>query len=221
MTLSFIRIPVELLSLKELERTQLMILALALAFGNEGLKLSNNELSRLLKVKRRNIIKAINGLRDNGHLNGDCVSGQNRRLVVSGKIARMVVSEPTLLESEGSDERDTGGSVEIDTKVVSRSTPITEEQKNKQKNKRKGERAPSGFEKPTSEEVRAYASEIGYDRLNGEVFVDYYTSCGWRVGRNPMRDWKAVVRNWRARDKKQGGETLSEQFARMEKEGQI
>ena len=60
MTLSFIRIPVELLSLKELERTQLMILALALAFGNEGLKLSNNELSRLLKVKRRNIIKAIN-----------------------------------------------------------------------------------------------------------------------------------------------------------------
>jgi hypothetical protein len=27
-------------------------------------------------------------------------------------------------------------------------------------------------------------------------FWDYYESNGWKVGRNPMKDWKAAVRNW-------------------------
>lgn len=27
-------------------------------------------------------------------------------------------------------------------------------------------------------------------------FFNYYDSNGWRVGRNPMKDWKATARNW-------------------------
>ena len=30
--------------------------------------------------------------------------------------------------------------------------------------------------------------------------IDYYTSNGWKVGRNPMKDWKATVRQWNGRD---------------------
>ena len=26
--------------------------------------------------------------------------------------------------------------------------------------------------------------------------MDHYTANGWRVGKNPMRDWKAAVRTW-------------------------
>jgi len=206
MTITYIRIPVELLSLK-LERTQLMILALALAFGNTGLKLSNNELSRILKVKRRNIIRAINGLREDGHLNGQSDKSRNRQLVVSGKIARLVVAQTTPLEDEGSGADDTTGSGADDTtgsgaaitKVVAQASPITKEQKFKLKNKQKG-RAPSRFLKPTVQKVNDYARSIGYDTLNSQSFVDYYESNGWRVGRNAMKDWRAAVRTWRARD---------------------
>ena len=228
MTITYIRIPVELLSLK-LERTQLMILALALAFGNEGLKLSNNNLSRILNVKRRNIIRAINGLRERGYLNGDgeCVNNHNRRLIVSGKIARLVVAQPTPLEEDSgaadttdSGAVDTTGSGATDTKIVAQPSPITKEQKNKLKDKRKS--APSKFLKPTIKEVTDYVRSIGYDSLNSQSFVDFYESNGWRVGKNPMRCWKAAVRTWRARDNdKQTGETLSEQFARLEQEGTI
>jgi hypothetical protein len=28
-------------------------------------------------------------------------------------------------------------------------------------------------------------------------FFDYYESNGWRVGRNPMKDWKAAARRWK------------------------
>lgn len=51
------------------------------------------------------------------------------------------------------------------------------------------------FVPPTIEEVQAYC----YERNNGvdaERFIDYYTSNGWQVGKNKMKDWKAAVRTW-------------------------
>lgn len=51
------------------------------------------------------------------------------------------------------------------------------------------------FVKPDVTEVRAYCVERG-NRVDAQKFVDYYESNGWRVGRNPMKDWKAAVRTW-------------------------
>lgn len=51
------------------------------------------------------------------------------------------------------------------------------------------------FVKPTLEEVQAYITEKGLN-VNAEKFIDYYESNGWKVGRNPMKDWKATVRRW-------------------------
>ena len=32
-------------------------------------------------------------------------------------------------------------------------------------------------------------------------FVDYYTANGWKVGKNPMKDWRAAVRTWERDDR--------------------
>lgn len=56
------------------------------------------------------------------------------------------------------------------------------------------------FQKPTLQEVKDYIAEKGYN-VDAERFVDYYESNGWRVGKNPMKDWKAAVRNWSKTDK--------------------
>lgn len=56
-------------------------------------------------------------------------------------------------------------------------------------------RASRRFTPPTVDDVRAYCNEHGYG-IDPEHFVDYYESNGWRVGKNPMRDWKACVRTW-------------------------
>ena len=50
------------------------------------------------------------------------------------------------------------------------------------------------FTPPTVEEVAAYVHERG-SRVDPQVFVDYYASKGWMIGKNPMRDWKAACRN--------------------------
>ena len=51
------------------------------------------------------------------------------------------------------------------------------------------------FVAPTIAEVQEYCDERGND-VDAEKFISYYTSNGWRVGKNPMKDWKAAVRTW-------------------------
>lgn len=55
------------------------------------------------------------------------------------------------------------------------------------------------FTPPTVEEVEAYCFERN-NKVDAERFVDYYTANGWKVGKNPMKDWKAAVRNWERKD---------------------
>ena len=57
------------------------------------------------------------------------------------------------------------------------------------------------FTPPTIEEVKAYCSERGND-VDAEKWFDWYSANGWKVGKNPMRDWKAAVRTWERDGKK-------------------
>jgi hypothetical protein len=49
------------------------------------------------------------------------------------------------------------------------------------------------FVPPTVEEVAQYCFER-MSKVDPQRFVDYYTSNGWMVGKNKMKDWKAAVR---------------------------
>lgn len=49
--------------------------------------------------------------------------------------------------------------------------------------------------RPTLEDVRAYCTERG-NKVDPERWFNYYEANGWRVGKNPMKDWKAAVRTW-------------------------
>lgn len=51
------------------------------------------------------------------------------------------------------------------------------------------------FSRPSLEELQAYIDEKGLN-VNAQNFIDYYDSNGWKVGRNPMKDWKATCRRW-------------------------
>lgn len=54
---------------------------------------------------------------------------------------------------------------------------------------------------PTVEEVAEYCRERN-NGVDAQRFVDYYTANGWKVGKNPMKDWKAAVRTWESGSKK-------------------
>ena len=57
------------------------------------------------------------------------------------------------------------------------------------------------FEKPTKQQVDDYCKELKVT-FDADKFIDYYESKGWYVGKSPMKDWKATVRNWLRQEKK-------------------
>lgn len=51
------------------------------------------------------------------------------------------------------------------------------------------------FTAPALEEVKEYCAERK-NNVDPERFINYYTANGWKVGKNPMKDWRAAVRSW-------------------------
>ena len=59
------------------------------------------------------------------------------------------------------------------------------------------------FIAPTHDEILDYMTSYSFQKglsvdpvFEAEKFFNYYTSNGWRVGRNKMKDYKAAARNW-------------------------
>lgn len=88
-------------------------------------------------------------------------------------------------------------------------------------------------QRPTPEECFEYCKKQGlstYDfdgqqksiaQTTAESFFDYYESNGWKVGKNPMKNWKAALNGWIRRDRewskthqKTKSDTIAEQLIR-------
>lgn len=62
----------------------------------------------------------------------------------------------------------------------------------------------SRFAPPSLEEVTEYCRERN-NNVDPQQFIDFYSSKGWKVGNQPMKDWKACVRTWERREATRAG----------------
>lgn len=148
---------------------------------------SLSTLARDLGVARRTVMRIVRRLVKLGLLDkesrmtvdGDPDSNEYvlRRIGLGGVVSRL---------TPPSDTADTTGSVTGVTGVVS---PVSPKQDHRNKSIR------ARFARPTLEDVKAYCQQRG-NHVDPEKFMAYYESNGWRVGRNPMKDWRAAVRTW-------------------------
>ena len=95
-------------------------------------------------------------------------------------------------ESESESDSESDVSKETEKKE------IFKEKKADQKTQKK-----LAFEKPTVEEVAIYCRERG-NAVDPEGFCDFYEAKGWRIGKEPMKNWKAAVRTWEKRNRRNG-----------------
>ena len=73
---------------------------------------------------------------------------------------------------------------------------ITTNKNDKNENNDKNEKNNiSRFTPPTIDEVKAYCQERK-NNVDAQKFIDFYSSKGWMVGKNKMKDWRASVRTW-------------------------
>ena len=128
-------------------------------------------------------------------------------------------SVPTLEQME---QDGTNGTVSVSDSVsVENDIVLLEEKKDtnvsvKKENKR--------FVKPTIEEIRAYIFEKGYT-FDAEAFFAFYESNGWKVGRNPMKNWKMACTTWAKNNRNNnngyGRETITDKIRRDVREADL
>ena len=85
------------------------------------------------------------------------------------------------------------------SRVTSRSATQAEAEAEAEPKDNKDAKASSKFKKPELHDVQMYCierRESHSSHVDPQKFFDYYESNGWRVGKNPMKNWKAAVRTW-------------------------
>lgn len=83
-------------------------------------------------------------------------------------------------------------------------TAKTEEysiEKSRRVEKRIEKKREVAFAPPSLEELKKYCEERK-NSVNPQNFLDFYSSKGWMIGKNRMKDWRAAVRTWEGREKK-------------------
>ena len=115
--------------------------------------------------------------------------------LVSAGYVRKVVKQGESGRLDGVDWLVYGEAVQLKTRTTenpSDGKPVTTKEtsiQNKQETKR--------FAAPTEKEVFDYLSEKGYPyMIEAEKFCNFYESKGWKVGKNPMKNWKAAASGW-------------------------
>lgn len=81
--------------------------------------------------------------------------------------------------------------------VEDNNTSINNTSINKKENTKR-----KSFVKPTIQEIQDYCIERK-NGINANAFYDFYESKDWYVGKNKMKDWKACIRTWEQRDRKE------------------
>lgn len=92
---------------------------------------------------------------------------------------------------------------DIKCKQMISNVPVIQSESESESNPKEKEKR-ARFVPPTLEECESFFVSSGASIVQATRFHNYYAANGWRVGKNPMKDWKAAARGWISRDKEGG-----------------
>ena len=123
-----------------------------------------------------------------------------------GKQKRKQSAEQNAKQSEEQNAEQGGaeGGSEAASKAGSKAaanpkSPIKEGEREKETSPNGEVKKSGAFAPPSLAEVERWADEEGWP-IDAGRFIAFYASNGWRVGKNPMRDWRAAAEGWCRRD---------------------
>ena len=165
---------------------------------------TNQYFAELYGVSIRMVREWISHLKDRGYVNLKIIYKEGTKEVLERRIYIVPISAPTMVDPEeenfltpGNNLPEASGNkfphpgeenfrennININnTSMNNNYVPATEKRAKK-------------FVKPTIQEITDYCRERN-NRVDAQKFFNYYESNGWKVGKNPMKDWKAAVRTW-------------------------
>ena len=182
---------------------KMVLLKLADQANDDGLCWpSYQTIAESCELSRRSVIRHIQQLETDGYLTITKTYDKSNKKNFSNRYTLTLNRGDRL--SLVTDEAPSGDSVSLPSDSVSPepiNEPINElinEPITKDIGEKKKKVAVSKFVEPTLEQAKAYFTERGHQDAvsESEKWIDYYIANGWKVGKNPMKDWKAAIRNW-------------------------
>lgn len=159
-------------------------------------------LASQLGLSVRQIRTAITKLESTGELTRTATSkGQTLTLIEYDKYQSQEPEATSTTTSGATNQRQASDKLATSERQLTR----RKEGKNEKNERTQQELLPSvesektkrtNFKEPTVQEVHEYAITRDKNFNDAETFCDFYSSKGWVVGKNKMKDWKAAVRNW-------------------------
>ena len=141
---------------------------------------SNKYFAELYGITDTYVSKLIKQLIEKGYIRSEIVYKEGTKQIVNRYLTIVQYPYPTILQ-EGIEQKCKDNNININN------TSINNKKENIKRKK---------FEKPTLDEIKAYIKEKQMTNVDPEYFYDHYEANGWQIGRNPMKDWKATLRNW-------------------------
>lgn len=165
----------------------------------------------LLPEEKGNLIDAViayaAGLEYEHYLSGGCkiafrfLKGQvDRNNAISDQRSKAGSNKKEQTEAKENKQEQTETKENKREQTESNLPKEKEKDKEKENNKENNKEKSGRFTPPTIEQVKEYCQERG-NAVDPDRWFNYYSSNGWKVGKNPMKDWKAAVRTWEINDK--------------------
>jgi hypothetical protein len=93
---------------------------------------------------------------------------------------------------------------------VAKASKVYQEKENEKEEEKENEKEKDIFiynqeEEPEIDEINRYITENNLN-IDGEEFFDHYSAIGWKIGGNPIVDWRAALRRWARGAKKRTAE---------------
>ncbi len=195
-------VPVEVWLDDRLSKTDLRVLGAILSFRNKNTNLcwpKRSQLSERCGLPETRISTTTSNLVKLGCLKKEGTGGFSRSCTYTFMVPETVTALVTVTDSVTVTEPVTRVVTESVTNTVTE--PVT---RNKQTNKLTIQQTIKDicetsenmrFKKPTLQDITDYQKEIGF-KNEASKFLNYYESNGWRVGKNPMKNWKAAFSGW-------------------------
>jgi len=107
------------------------------------------------------------------------------------KLVDIFMSDSRKSRGQSAKGREESRLIEVNIKEIE----VKEKLNKKEENIKENKISRIVFVKPTKTEIIDYINEKQL-KVDSETFIDHYESNGWKVGKVPMKDWKATLRNW-------------------------
>ena len=149
-------------------------------------------------VPRGSFVSSIRKLSDQTGLTEREIRTAISHLKTTGEVTSKTTSKYSIFTVVNYDlyqSNDTQSDIQVTIERQSNDIQTTTIEEGKKERRKEDNNNAVRFTPPDVDTVRDYCIERN-NSVDARAFIDFYSSKGWMIGKNKMKDWKAAVRTW-------------------------